>query len=132
MSALPGFVLFLALTLLCLAGAVASGLRAKRKVHITCVAGALACLGLTIYYALGVGKHYDLASAGWITPVHMWMAKIATASYLLPIASGLRTIYRPATRRLHRKLAFGVLALTVLTAITGTWMLLAAERLPED
>ncbi len=124
-----GFVLFLVLTLGCLAGAVSSGLRAKRRVHLACVAGALACLGVTIYHAFGVGKLYDLAAAGWITPVHMWMAKIATASYLLPAASGLRTIFHPPTRRLHRKLAFVVLTLTVLTAITGTWMLLASPRL---
>jgi hypothetical protein len=126
-SALPSFVLCFALTLVCLSGAVASGLRAKRRVHLGCVAGALACLALTIHFALGVGEHYDLASAGWITPVHMWLAKIATAAYLLPLGSGLRTIFHPGTRRLHRKLVFCVLALTVLTAITGTWMLLAAE-----
>jgi hypothetical protein len=125
-----GFVLFLLLTLGCLAGAVSSGLRAKRRVHLTCVAGAVACLGVTIHFALGVGKLYDLAAAGWITPVHLWMAKVATASYLLPVASGLRTIYHPPTRKLHRKIAFLVLSLTVLTAITGTWMLLAARRLP--
>jgi hypothetical protein len=123
-----GFVLFLLLTLGCLAGAVSSGLRAKRRVHLTCVAGAVGCLGVTIHFALGVGKLYDLAAAGWITPVHLWMAKVATASYLLPVVSGLRTIYHPPTRKLHRKIAFLVLSLTVLTAITGTWMLLASPR----
>lgn len=130
MSHPVGFVVFLVLTLACLAGAVSSGLRAMRRVHLSCVAGALGCLGMTIYHALGVGKLYDLESAGWITPVHMWMAKVATASYLLPAASGLRTIFHPPARRLHRKIAFGVLTLTVLTALTGTWMLLAAQRLP--
>ena len=124
-----GFVLFLLLTLAFLGGAVSSGLRAMRRVHLTCVACAVACLGITIHFALGVGKLYRLEDAGWITPVHMWMAKIATASYLLPVASGLRTIYHPGTRKLHRRIAMSVLALTVLTAITGTWMLLAAPRL---
>lgn len=130
MSAPAGFVLFLALTLGCLAGAVSTGLRAKRKLHLSCVAGAVACLAMTIHYALGVGKLYDLDAAGWITPVHKLMAKTATASYLLPVASGVRTIFHPPTRKLHRKIAFLVLSLTVLTAITGTWMLLAAPRLP--
>lgn len=130
MSAPVGFVLFLVLTLGCLAGAVSTGLRALRRQHLACVGGALACLALTVYHALGVGKLYDLASAGWITPVHLLLAKTATAAYLLPVASGLRTIFHPATRPLHRKLAFLVLALTVLTAITGTWMLLASKRLP--
>jgi hypothetical protein len=130
LSDLVGFVLSLALTLACLAGAVASGLRALRRVHLSCVAGAVACLALTIHFALGVGRHYDLAAAGWITPLHKGLAMVATGSYLLPVASGLRTILHPPTRRLHRKLAFLVLSLTVLTAITGTWMLLAAPRLP--
>jgi len=130
LSALVGFLLFLALTLACLAGAVSTGLRALRKWHLTCVAGAVACLGATIYYAFGVGKLFDLPAAGWITPVHLWMAKIATASYVLPVVSGVRTIFHPPTRKLHRKIAFLVLSLTVATAVTGTWMLLAAPRLP--
>jgi len=130
LSAPLGFALFLVLTLGCLAGAVSSGLRAKRRVHLSCVAGAVGCLAATIHYALGVGRLYDLPAAGWITPVHLWMAKIATASYVLPVASGIRTILHPPTRRLHRKIAFLVLSLTVATAITGTWMLLAAPRLP--
>jgi hypothetical protein len=130
LSAPLGFVLFLLLTLACLAGAVSTGLRAKRKLHLSCVGGAVACLALTIHYALGVGKLYDLEAAGWITPVHKLMAKTATASYLLPVVSGVRTIFHPPTRKLHRKIAFLVLSLTVLTAITGTWMLLAAPRLP--
>jgi len=123
-----GFFLFLALTLAFLAGAVSSGLRAKRRVHLLCVAGAVACLAVSINRALAVGELYDLDAAGWITPVHLWMAKVATASYVLPVVSGVRTIYHPPTRKLHRKIAFLVLSLTVLTTITGTWMLLAATR----
>jgi len=130
LSALVGFCLFLLLTLGFLAGAVSSGLRAKRRVHLLCVSGAVACLAIAINRALALGQHYDLAAAGWITPVHMWMAKIATASYLLPVVSGVRTIYHPPTRKLHRKIAFLVLSLTVATAISGTWMLLAADPLP--
>lgn len=130
MSHPVGFVTFLVLTLAFLAGTVSSGLRAKRRVHFLCVAGAVACLVATIHHALGVGELYDLAKAGWITPVHMWMAKIATAAYVLPVVSGLRTIFHPPTRRLHRKIAFLVLSLTILAAVTGTWMLLVAPRLP--
>jgi len=126
-----GFFLCLALTLVFLAAAVWSGLRAKRRVHLLCVTGALACLALAIERALALGTHYDIEAAGWITPVHKWMAKIATASYLLPVVSGVRTIFHPPTRKLHRKIAFLVLTLTVLTAITGTWMLLASPRLPD-
>ncbi|MBK7642933.1 MAG: hypothetical protein IPJ19_07760 [Planctomycetes bacterium] len=130
MSASVGFVVFLLLTLACLAGAVSTGLRAWRRRHLACVAGAVACLVATIYYALALGHLYDLDAAGWITPVHKTMAKVATASYLLPVVSGVRTIFHPPTRRLHRKIAFLVLSLTIATALTGTWMLLASPRLP--
>ena len=130
MSDLGGFVAFLAATLAFLAAAVSTGLRAKRRWHLASVAGAVLSLALSIYFALRVGRHYDLAAAGFITPLHKTLAMVATASYLLPVASGLRTIVHPPTRKLHRKIAFLVLSLTVLTAITGTWMLLAAPRRP--
>src|SRR5262249_32633853 len=109
---------FLALTLLLLALVVATGLRARRRLHVTLVACSLASLGATIRLALEVGKLYDLPSAGVITPIHLGLARVTTAAYLLPIATGLRTIFRPRTRRLHRKLAFLVLGMTAATAIT--------------
>lgn len=80
-------------------------------------------LALSIYYALELGHLYDTQAAGLITPIHHTMARVTTASYLLPIATGLRTIFVPSTRKLHRKVAFLVLSMTVLTAITGTIML---------
>jgi hypothetical protein len=132
LNATAGFVGSLLLTLGFLAGAVATGLRAKRRWHLASVAGAVLCLAITIVFALEVGKQYDLASAGLITPVHLTLARVTTACYLLPAASGLWTIRDPRRRRLHRRLAFFVLAMTVLTAITGTWMLLAADRAPSS
>jgi hypothetical protein len=68
-----------------------------------------------------------LESAGIITPIHLTLAKIATASLLLPAASGARTIFVPKTRSLHRKLAFTAIALIVASAITGTIMILLAK-----
>lgn len=128
MSATAGFPLFLALTLLFLGLVVITGLKARRKFHITFVLCAITSLGVTIHYALALGKLYDLASAGIITPIHLTLAKITTALYLLPITTGLRTIFAPKTRRLHRKLAFLVLSMTVVTAITGTAMILMSKR----
>ena len=129
MSPTGGFLSCLALTLVLLALVVATGLRAMRRLHIPLVACAIASLGATIRFALEVGKLYDLASAGAITPIHLAIAKITTAAYLLPVASGLRTIFWPGTRPLHRKLAMLVLGMTVLTAITGTIMLLSSKRI---
>jgi hypothetical protein len=128
LSATAGFLFFLALTLALLGLVVATGLRAKRRWHIPLVGSSLAALAGTIHFALQVGELYDLKAAGAITPIHLAIARIATACYLLPIATGLRTIFVPATRRLHRKLAFLVLGLTVLTAITGTLMICLAPR----
>ena len=131
MSSEWGFSLCLVLTLLLLLFVVVTGLSGRRRrLHITLVLSALAALGASVFYALRMGAHYDLASAGAITPVHLWLAKLATLAYLLPITSGLLTIRDPSWRRWHRRFAFSVLALTVATAITGTWMILAAERLP--
>ena len=129
MSPTVGFVVFLALTLAGLGGAVATGLRARRRLHLPCVAAALACLAATIYYAKALGHHFDLKSAGAITPIHLTLAKVTTALYVLPVATGITTIFRPATRRWHRRVAFLVLAMTVVTAITGTVMLLMSEPL---
>lgn len=128
MSSGTAFVLLFSLTLCLLALVVATGLAAKRRWHIPLVVLAFAALGGTIRAAVLVGKHYDLPSAGLITPVHLWLAKVTTALYVLPLATGIRTLFAPGTRKLHRKIAFLVLGLTVLTAITGTAMLGMAER----
>lgn len=127
MSVLGAFTLCFVLTLAALASAVVAGFRARRAWHVTSVVCVLLALGVTIYFALQLGKIYDLASAGVITPIHLTLAKVTTAAYLLPIAAGLRTIYKPSSRALHRRLAYLALTLTVITAITGTIMILLAE-----
>ena len=128
MSPEQGFVAFLLVTLALLAAVVVTGYREQRAAHLTLVALAVGSLGITIWYAEQMGEHFDLESAGAITPVHLFLAKATTFAYLLPIASGVATIRNSSWKTLHRRLAFLVLALTVLTAVTGTWMLAAAER----
>src|SRR5262245_36335135 len=130
MTAERGFVLSLVLTLVLLAAVVRTGLSARRRLHLSCVAATLSSLGITIYLAVKMGAHYDLSGAGLITPVHLWLAKATTLAYLAPLATGVLTIRDPRWRPRHRVCAFVVLGLTVATAVTGTWMLLAAERLP--
>jgi len=129
MSPEQGFLGFLALTLVLLGLVVLTGLRARRRVHLLCVSLALGALGVTIWFAEQVGEHYDLEAAGWITPVHLALAKGTTLLYLLPLVSGVLTWRDARWKPWHRRFAFSVLGLTVLTAVTGTWMLLAAERL---
>jgi len=130
MQAGPAFVSFLLLTVLLLLGVLVTGLKARRRQHITLVCSALVSLGVTIYFAEKLGESYDIHSAGVITPIHLTLAKITVLAYLLPIVTGIRTLRDGRHRRLHRKLAFLVLGLTLLTTGTGTAMLLLSERLP--
>lgn len=126
-----GFPLFLVLTVALLGCDVWTGLRAKRRQHLTLVALTIVSLGIAIYFAEQLGELYDLEAAGRIYPVHLAIAKIATAAYLLPIVTGIRLLRGGRSRRLHLRVAMLAIALTVTTAVTGTWMILAAERLPE-
>lgn len=130
MSPTTGFIFFFVVTLVFLGTAVLAARKHRRRLHIALVGGAVAGLGGTIWYALQMGKHYDLESAGIITPIHLTLAKITTVAFLLPIAAGIRTLYAPGMRPLHKKLAYVVLGLTVLCAITGTIMILLARPLP--
>lgn len=129
MTATVGFVVFLFVTLGFLGGVVVTGMKAKRRLHIPLVVLAVASLGVTIFYAEQLGREYDLESAGWITPVHIALAKITTLGYLLPIATGIATLRDGRRRPLHRKFAFLILALTVVTAVTGTSMVLLSDPL---
>jgi hypothetical protein len=127
LSPTQGFVAFFLSTLVSLALAVAAARAHKRRVHVAFVGCALAALGLTIVYALEMGKVYDLSTAGIITPIHLTLAKITAGAYLLPIVYGWRTWRNAAMRPLHKKLAYVVLAMTVLCAITGTIMILRSQ-----
>ncbi len=120
---------FLALTLAALGGATYTGFRAQRREHFACVGAAVLMLVLSIWAALRVGEHYDLSKAGMITTVHLRMSRYTTGAYLLPVVTGLMTLRDSSRKRLHRYAAFTALGLTVATAITGTWMLLAAEKI---
>lgn len=122
-----GFVAFFALTLVGLTATVVTGYRARVKVHIACVACTVALLGTTIYFAEKLGELYDLESAGAITAIHLALAKTATVSYLLPVASGVATLRNRKWRRLHLGLALFTLLLTVGAAGTGTAMLLLSD-----
>jgi hypothetical protein len=129
MTAGVGFLLFLGITLFCLTGAVITGRAARRKIHLRIVTLTVINLAVTIYWAEQLGKLYDLEAAGWIYPFHLLVAKVTAASYLVVIASGFATLKNTARRKTHSSIAYSVISLTVLTAITGTWMILAATPL---
>ena len=54
------------------------------------------------------------------------IAKLATAAYLAPIVTGVRLLSDPRRIGTHRIAAYGTLGLTILTAITGCWMVIAS------
>ncbi len=122
-----GFVLFLVVTLALLGCTVLTGLAARRKVHIPLAVSSLLALLITIYYAEKLGEQYDVETAGMITPIHLTLAKITTALYALPVITGIMTIRKAQHLRWHRKIAFGVLGMTVITAGTGVAMILLSD-----
>lgn len=130
MTPTVGFLLFLAVTLALLGCVVFTGLKARRRIHLPLVVCAVASLGVTIYFAEKLGHLFDLKSAGAIYPIHLFIAKTTTAFYIVPVITGIMTIRNPTRRSLHRKVAITVLALTVLTAVTGTAMVMMSDRRP--
>jgi len=129
MTEAVGFILSLCVTLVCLGGAVVTGRAAKRKIHLIWVTGAVIGLATTIHYAEELGELYDLEAAGWIYPFHLLLAQVTSAAYLVVIGSGIATIRKAARRKTHGRIAYSVLGLTVLTAVTGVWMILSAPLL---
>jgi hypothetical protein len=125
-----GLALFLGLTVATLVLVVVTGLKARVRSHIALVITALVFLGCAIYFAVQVGRLYDLKSAGLITPIHLTVAKLATAAYLLPLISGLATLRDRKHKPLHFKLALVALSLTAIAAVTGSLMLWMASPLP--
>jgi hypothetical protein len=124
------FPLNLVVTVALLGAVFVTGLRGRLRPHLVLVALTLASLGTTIYFAEKLGELYDLDAAGVIKPVHLGIAKTATLAYLAPIVTGIANLRDRRWQRLHFKVAIAVGALTLLAAITGTWMLLASPRLP--
>lgn len=122
-----GFVLFLVVTLALLGCTVLTGLAARRKLHIPFAVSSLLALAITIYFAEKLGEQYDVESAGMITPIHLTLAKITTALYALPVITGIMTIRKPVHLRWHRRIAFTVLGMTVVTACTGIAMILLSD-----
>ncbi len=129
MTPAAGFVTFLVVTLIFLGCAVVTGLKARRKAHLPSVGLAVLSLVVTIYYAEKLGDLYDLKAAGFMTPLHLTIAKITTLAYLAPVITGVKTLKNPSSRKLHGRVAFFVLLMTVLTAVTGTSMLLMSDPL---
>ena len=130
MTPLTTFVLAFGLTLGSLIVTLVSGLRwrvkRRRGLHLGSVAVAVGFLAWTVAAAYRLGDLYDLEAAGWIFPVHMFLARAGTGALLLPAVSGLVVLKTGKRHGLHRKLAFLAFGTVVLAAVTGFWMLYRA------
>ena len=124
-----GFPLAFGATLLLLTAVVYTGIRRRLGLHLPLVGLALASLGTAIYFAVKLGELYDLEAAGPITGAHLFIAKLTTVLYLLPLGTGVMTLRNRNRRRLHFIAAMTVLSLTLLTATSGILMLYLAPRL---
>lgn len=132
MSPVAGFTLwfFVTVTLLLTAayfGRTARAYPARRKIHVVFVLLTAASLAWTIKVAYDLGALYDLATAGWITPVHLAIAKVATGFLVFPIVAGVLAWRDGKKRRAHAFLAWCAMVLIVLAAVTGTIMILLAQ-----
>jgi len=126
------FIFFLTLTVALLVVVVYTGRTGRRRVHLAFVLSTLVSLTITIVYAKELGEDYDLEAAGAITAVHLTLAKICVASFLPAIVTGYLTFRgRRRVRRWHASFVWIALALTLVTVVTGTAMMLLAEPLPD-
>ena len=126
---LIAFVTAVSLTVVLLIAVVITGVRGKISVHIPCVLATFVALGTAIWFALQLGKIYDLPAAGVITPIHLTLAKVATAAYLAPVITGIRTLKSSSHRRAHLIAAMIALFLTATALVTGTLMLMWAPKI---
>ena len=90
---------------------------------------ALTGLGIAIFFALKVGELYDLEKAGLITPIHLTLARVTTASYLWPLVTWPLVRRGKLRPRIHHLGAYVAFALTIAATVTGMMMLYGAERL---
>ena len=127
MTAFQGFFAGLIATVILLACVVATGLLGKRRAHVPLVAAFFGALALTIVMAVKMGESLDLDRAGWVTPVHLTMARVNLFAYLLPVTTGVLTLRDARWRPKHKLFAWSLVVLTLLTVATGTWMALAAR-----
>ena len=129
MSPEYGFLGALLGTVAMLVGATITGRKRKIPVHIAFVTAAVTGLGIAIFFALKVGDIYDLEKAGMITPIHLALARVTTATYLWPLVTGPLVLRGKVRPRIHHFGAYMALFLTLASTITGMMMLYGAERI---
>jgi hypothetical protein len=129
MDPVSAFLTALVTTVVFLASAAVMGRRRRIKPHVLLVGCAVLSLGVAIVFALRVGELYDLEAAGAITPIHLNLARITTATYLWPLATGPLAAKGKVSPRVHRTGAYVAITLTLAATVTGALMLMGAEPL---
>lgn len=124
-----GFLTALLVTVGFLLGAAVTGRARRIRAHVRFVMGAVAGLGVAIWFALALGELYDLEAAGRITPIHLTLARVTTATYLWPLITGPLAYKGRIPTGIHRTGAWLALVMTLASTATGVMMLMGAERL---
>lgn len=124
-----GFLGALLGTVFMLIGVAVTGRKRRIPLHIAFVMSAVTGLGVAVFFALKVGEVYDLEKAGVITPIHLTLARVTTASYLWPLLTGPLVLWGKVRPRVHHLGAYVAFALTLASTVTGMMMLYGAERI---
>ncbi len=120
------------LTVVALVATVATGVRGARGAHYTCVVVTLVALAVAIRFAGEVGSELEFHGlAATAKTIHFWVVPLDFL--LLPVVafSGIRLARsapgdEPTRRAFHRKAAWTLVTLLVITVILGTTMTLSA------
>ncbi|MCA8950516.1 MAG: hypothetical protein KDE27_13510 [Planctomycetes bacterium] len=107
-------------TLVCVAGAMVSGLRRRRRFHLVLGPAAMVALTAAIVFTEELVRRYDFPPEN--LRFHLWFAKTAALLALPVIVTGIGLVWRPRWRRLHLfAVVLWLLSVVVATA-TGFWM----------
>lgn len=120
------FYLSFALTLGVVAVAAVLGRLARRRPHVATATVAGVLLAYTVYLAEMLGTVVIIPRR--LLVVHLVFANLAALAFIVVVVSGVRLFRsdQSARRRWHRGAVIAFIALTVLSAGTGTHMLMNA------
>ncbi|MCR9243818.1 MAG: hypothetical protein NXI31_02220 [bacterium] len=118
-SAVPFWIAFVA-TLVCVVGALVSGYRCRRRLHLVFGPAAMVALAFAIVFTEQLVRRYEFPREN--LDFHLVFAKSAAALALPVIITGIVLLFRPKVRKLHLVCVWVWLAATLVATGTGFWM----------
>ncbi|RMH05461.1 MAG: hypothetical protein D6702_00245 [Planctomycetota bacterium] len=121
----PLFLLNLALTVVFLVVALATGVRGRRPAHYRAVGTTVALLALAILQAELFGRGFRFEPIR--LRIHLGFAAAALLCLPGAVASGVALVRGRGGRRGHRAWVGGFVFLVLLAVLSAGWMFLGAE-----